>query len=523
MEIKNYCKIIIIFSRRNRKLLLAFLLGVGIVVLFALPSWALDREIMTQTAQNMSNIEAWWDNLWQNTFNPPPPEFNPDSIANGEGLEGATNLSIYAFAYPARLVLTIGLFGWIFQYGYKVYESKEIAETTNVFFKMFFPLFLAILLLANYGGNARLLAYAFRDISNSWSEGIMELSIADINLRTALQDQLVTEDAKEAILQKWEACAAMPQPEVALPSPYRPSISDSQNPPPEAINPPSNSDSNTPLPPPPPLGEAQTLPITLEQRQAYDYLDCLRELSYYAEFEIGRADEERKCANLVCKTFKNLYKIVFNVANTTYEQELTKRLDEDVLDSPVAQAELQRVREARLDPNAAENEDLDAEMFAMSAEELIASLGEPNKKAFFASQWLYMSFLELAMFLSALFAPIYIAFSMIPGKQSMLGSWIIQNFTIAFARFAYFAIAGVFAVQRADPTNLSSVMDQTFFLTLGIFAPAISFSAAAVGGLAAAFSYRTMAIGSVATVAGAFSGAAATISYSMARNVDKRR
>jgi hypothetical protein len=522
MLINSHQQINLFFSRRNQKLLLAFCLGIAIVFLMAFPSWGLDRDIISQTSQNMNYIEAWWDNLWESTFNPPPLEYDPEAIANGEGFEGATNLSIYAFAYPARLVMLIGLFWWIFQYGYKIYESKGMTETSHIFFKMFFPFFLAILLLANYGGNARLLAYAFRDISNSWSEGILDLSMADINLRTALQDQLITEDAKEEIVQRWESCEAMPQPEVALPSPFRPSVSDNAPLPPEAANPPSNGDS-APLPPPPSLSEAQALPITLEQRQAYDYLDCVRELSYYAELEINRADEERACAGLVCRTFKNLYKVVLNVANVTYEQELTKRLDEDVLDSPVAQAELDRVREAQLDPDAAENENINAEMFAISADDLVSSLRNPDKKVFFASQWMYMSTLELAMFLSALFAPIYIAFSMIPGKQDMLGYWFLQSLTIALARFGYFAIIGVFAVQRADPTNLSSVMDQTFFLTLGIFAPAISFTAATVGGIAAAFAYRGAVVGSVGVVVGAFSGAAATIGYSMARNGDKRR
>lgn len=517
-------------GRRNRRLIIAFLLGIGIVVLSAVPSRALDSEILNQTAHNMVHIEAWWDDLWENTFNPPPLDASPSSIANGEGMEGSTNLSLYAFAYPARLVLTIGVFGWIFQYGYKIYESKGVADTTNIFFKMFFPFFIAVLLLADYGGNARMLAYAFRDISNSWSDGILELSIADINLRTALQDQLLTEDAKEAILQRWEACAAMPQPEVALPSPYRPTSL-----PPQAANPPTNSDPNTSLPPPPPedgnssfppvppVSQGETAPITLEQRQAYDYLDCLRNLSFYTKSELERAEQEQRCAGVGCRVFKNLYRLAYSVAITSYEQELESRLTEDGLVDPGTRAELEALHEARIAPDQAETLGIDAELFYMDTKEFMAFLMSPGKNAFFASQWMYMSFLELALFLMALLAPIYVAFSMIPGKRGMLGAWVIQSFTVAFARFAYFAIIGVFAVQRENPSNLAAVLDQTFFLTLGIFAPMISFSGAAIGGLAAASSYKSAAVGAGTAVLGTASGVAATTAHTIARSLDKKR
>lgn len=403
-------------------------------------------------------------------------------------------------------------------------EAKGAIEGSQVFLKMFFPIFVAMILLANQAANSRVLAYGLRDLSNFWANGVMDLTITDFNVRAAIQDQLVTEDAKEEIVQKWETCAAMPQPEVVIPSIYRPAvISDEPRLPPGASNPPSNGNPNAPVPPPPSLSDAQTLPISLEQRQVYDYLDCLAELSYYSEVQLAEADEARKCGNFVCRTFKNFYKIISNVASVTYEQEITRRLDEEVLNAPETQTELDRLRAERLDPDAAENQDIEATNFGVSAENLIANITSPSKNFLYFTQWMWISFLELAMFLSALFAPIFIAASIIPGKQNMFLFWLIETMTISLAKLAYIIIIAIVAVQLADPSNISQVFDNTFFMSLGVFAPAVSFAVVSAGGIAAASSFRTQTIGSIAMIAGTVSGAAATIGYSLARNLDKRR
>ena len=136
---------------------------------------------------------------------------------------------------------------------------------------------------------------------------------------------------------------------------------------------------------------------------------------------------------------------------------------------------------------------------------------------------MWVSTLEMAQFLLALFAPIFIALSIIPGKQNMFSFWLIEFLTIGLAKMAYTIVIGIVAIQLANPDNGAISFDNTFFMTLGIFAPAGSFAVVASGGLAAASSFKSQSVGAVAIVAGTLSSGAATIAYAMSRAYDKRR
>ena len=510
----------------NKKSIFIVILALILVLIFALPILAQEREILLRTSRNMVEIEAWWDKLWDTTFNPPPISAPTSSIADNTGIENTTNLSLYAFVNPVRFLLAIGLTFWLFNFGFKMYEAKGMAQGIHNFFQLFLPVLIAILFLSRQAVYSRILAYGLRDIANSWSNGVMELTIADFNVRTAIQDALVTEDAKELIVQKWETCQAMPQPEVTIPGIYRPGrVSTSERLPPGAENPPIGDGGNTPppLPPPPPVAESDTLPLTIEQRQVYDYLDCLRELSYFAEAELYRAEEERLCSGFVCQSFKTLYTVFFNIGTVTYEEELSKRLDEEVLSNPSTVAELDRMREERLDPNISEEVDSQLQDLALNSEEFLGNIVNPSKPFLYFTQWMWISALEMALFLLALFAPMFIAVSMIPNRQNLFNVWLIEFLTIGLAKLAYMTIIAIVAVQLADPQNFSMVLDNTFFMSLGIFAPAVSFAVVTTGGIAAAFSYSNQSVGAVAVAGSAFSGAFATLGYTLARNYDKRR
>ena len=514
-----------IYQRFKAKIFLSIcILAIVILLLFLTsPVLAQDREILLRTSQNMTNIEAWWDRLWESTFNPPPLSVSTDGISDTTGLENSTNLSMYAFVNPVRFFIAIGVVCWIAHFGWKMSESREIAGSIHTFLLLFFPIFVAVIFLSDQALYSRVLAYGLRDISNTWSNGVMNLTIADFNVRSAIQDMLVTEDAKEIIVQKWETCQAMPQPEVVIPSIYRPGrVGNTALPPPGAENPPTNGGNNT-LPPPPPISETEALPITLEQRQVYDYLECLQELSYFAETKLNEADNERRCGNLICKTFKTLYKVFYNIGTVTYEQELSDRLSDDTLNDSETINELDRIRARQLDPDAADNVDVQIEDLAMDSEQFVANLTNPSKPLLYFSQWMWISILELAMFLNGLFAPIFIAISTIPGKQNMFAFWLIENLTIALGKLAYIVIIAVVAVQLTDPTNFNLALDNTFFMTLGIFAPAVSFAVVTAGGIAAATSFSGQSVGAAAIAGSAMSGVAATVTYSLARSFDKRR
>ena len=134
---------------------------------------------------------------------------------------------------------------------------------------------------------------------------------------------------------------------------------------------------------------------------------------------------------------------------------------------------------------------------------------------------MWISFLELAMFLNGLFAPMFFAVAIIPGKDKMAMLFIHEFLTIGLAKMAYVVVIGIVAVYNSSPN--ANLLDNIFFMSLGIFAPAVSFAVVTVGGLGAASSYRSQSTGAIAAVGGLVSSGAATIAYSMARSADKRR
>ena len=473
-----------IFKSQHKLPLL--LLAIALVLAIAMPAMA-QRDILTTTQNNINNTEIWWDQLWESTFNPTPVVVN-GGVASAAGLENTTNLSLYAFVNPTRLLLGIGLIFWLFSFGYKMVESKTVAQSTHSLLKLFVPVFIALLFLANQATYSRVLAYGMRDLVNSWSEGVMNLQVTDFSVREALQDRLVTEDAKEEVARKFAACNAMDKPEVIIPSLVRPDTSDPDIP-----------------------------PITPAQRKVYDYLECLDELSAYAQEKLDAADAERQCSGSVCRIYKSFLNIFLNVSANAYDYEAAKRLYGE---TPTDQASIDKLAEIRqrLDSSLEKRDEF---LNPEAVDQFVASLSSPSKPFLYFTQWMWVSTLELAMFLLALFAPMFIALSVIPGRQNMFNFWLIEYLTIGLAKMAYTIVIGIVAVQLASSD--SGFIDNTFFMSLGIFAPAVSFAVVASGGLAAASSFRSQSTGAVALAAGTLSTGAATIAYSMSRAYDKRR
>ena len=139
------------FNHKHKLVLL--LLAVSLVLVFELPAMA-QRDILNTTSQNISNSQIWWDRLWESTFNPAPITIG-NGVASAAGIENTTNLSLYAFVNPTRFILGIGLIFWLFSFGYKMIESKTVAQSTHTFIKLFVPVFIALLFLANQATYSR--------------------------------------------------------------------------------------------------------------------------------------------------------------------------------------------------------------------------------------------------------------------------------------------------------------------------------------------------------------------------------
>ena len=417
------------------------LLAVIACLTVVLPAAA--QNVLPVTLNSMQESEQWWDQLWVDTFDP----------------NNAGNISVYSFTTAVRFVIMLGTIAWLYQYGQKLVEAKGLANSINAFTQSFFPIVLAIIFLSNQGFYSRFLAYGLRDMVNSWSEGVMQQQVNGLTVRSALSDQLIAQDTKEAIALQAQKCMQMPQPAVALPSPTRP-----------------EPDLNNPL--------------TIQQQQAYDYLECLQKLKDFAQ---KKKDEVSGVwpfvQRFIDKSLNSLQQVI--------DLEAEKRTTGSI-------------------PNAVD--------FTFGLADYVAGLGATAAYGPVLSftQWLWMSFLEMAMWLLALFAPMFVAMSIIPGRQNMFFFWLIAFMTIGLAKVAYIIVIGVVAAQLSDQTTLLS-SDMRFPMALGLFAPGVSFAVVTGGGIAAALSFRGQSIAVTGAAASVVSGTVASIGYSLFRYSDKHR
>ena len=521
--------------RRKRKVskikfvLVSSILAISLVLSFALPAMSQSNSMLNSSAQRISNTEIWWDNLWSATFNPPPitvdssdaptaivdvPDLPPAPSLPGSPIPvpslppigdptnlpapppvvnsnaGGNNLSLYFFTSATRTILAIALIGWLFSYGRAMIESPTMAQGIHTFFKLFTPVILALVFISNQGYYSRILAQGMRSMVNSWSEGVMNLTITDYSIRAAIQDQLITENVKQEIVRQFNTCEAINPPEVALPGATRPT----------------------------PGSGAE---ITDAQRKNYEYLECLGRVQEYAQEQLDIAERERLCSNNFCKAYRKLADAITGVSAGIKKLEEFRRTNADKLDDPEIQQELQFIRERVGFSQLGFDISQGNTGFLKDSKEIIISLTNPDQAFLYFTQWMWISFLELAMFLNGLFAPMFFAVSMIPGKDKMVNVFLVEFLTIGLAKMAYVLIIGLVAVQQSSPSAL--ITDNAFFMSLGIFAPLVSMTIVTIGGLGAAGSYRSQSVGAIAAVGGLASSGAATIAYSMSRAMDKRR
>lgn len=430
-------------------------LAIAICLLVVLPARA--QEVLQTTLTNMQESEQWWDKLWKDTFAPSPTDLR-------------TSISIYTFATAVRFILAIGGIFWLFQYGQKMAESRGMPQILTTNTQFFIPVIMAVIFLANQGLYSRLLAYGLRDVVNSWSNGVLSMQISGNNIRSALADQLVTQDSKDVIALQAQKCMQMPQPAVALPSATRPAPD------------PDNS-------------------LTIQQVQAYSYLDCVQKLGDLAEYKKQEA-LTTTCSSIpgvnnACGLFLRFIEKTKASAVRVYETEVEK-FTKGGFPNPFAPS--------------------------LGMSDFLAGTGATVAYGPILSftQWLWTNFLEMAMWLDALFAPLFIAVSIIPGRQNMFGTWLISFLTIGLAKLAYVIVIGIVAVQLSAQTTLFA-SDLRFPMALGLFAPGVSFAVVTGGAIAAASSFRSQSTAVVGAVASTVSGAVATLSYSLSRYSDQRR
>ena len=431
------------------------------VLVVVSPVLANGNELLGITKNTMMETEAWWDRLWQDTFDP---------------REASANISMYSFVGPVRFVIGIGLIFWLADYGKKMVHSKGMAQNVLVFSESFLPVVLLVLFLQSQGLYSRVLAYGLRDLVNSWSNGVLEQQIAGVTLNSALSEQLLVEATKNQIRGQAQKCLMMPRPEVILPSATRPA-------------------------------PAPDNPLTTEQEQAYSYLECLEKLVAF----IDRKEEEALAAEVCsggCRFFQELMQGLSFAASAGFAGDVSLRTGEQV--------------DTILENQGQIDESLEDDYRTMV--DFVKNLEKNGWMYIFSvTQWMYVSFLEMSLWLNGLLAPMFVALSLIPGKQKMFYYWLIEYLTIGIAKFAYVALVGVVAVQISTSSIVILTQDQRFFMALGAFAPGVSFAFAAAGGIAAAMSFRSQSVGAIATVSSVATGSLISVAYTFSRYADKRR
>ena len=245
-------------------------------------------------------------------------------------------------------------------------------------------------------------------------------------------------------------------------------------------------------------------PLTTEQEQAYSYLECLEKLVAFIERQEEEALNSQACSG-GCEFFVTLMKALGQAAYTGLSAEAAMRVQD--YDPVLTEEEIESLEDDyRTMADFVKNLEKNGWMYVFS---LI--------------QWFWISFLEMTMWLNALFAPIFVSLSLIPGKQKMFSFWLIEYLTIGLARFAYVALIGVVAIQISTSSTVILSQDQRFFMALGAFAPGVSFAVVVTGGIAAASSFRSQAVGTASVVSSALTGSMVTVAYSFSRYADRRR
>ncbi len=432
-------------------------LVVAIMVGLILSEPVVANEILQTTRDSMRESQAWWDDLWKETF-------DPTTISG--------NISMYSFAGPTRFLIGVGLIFWVADYGRKMASSQGLAQSLLIFSESFLPIVLILLFLFNQGVYSRALAYGLRDIVNSWSDGVLTQQIAGKTISSALEEQLLVEEVKNEIRQQAFKCMQMPRPEVILPSATRPA--------PDPDN-----------------------PLTIQQEQLYEYFECLEKLIIFIEQKEQEATGTEACSG-GCEFFKNVTKELITAFKVGLEGDLRHSIEK-------SQGEW-----TEIDPVL--------ENTYRTTKDVMQNLEKKGWMSIFTViQWIWISFLETAMWLNGLFAPLFIALSLIPGKQKMFSFWLIQFLTIGIAKFAYVVLIGVVAVQISTSSTVILTSDQRFFMALGAFAPGVSFALALSGGIAAVSSFKNQSVGAASVASSALTGSIISVAYTFSRYADKRR
>jgi hypothetical protein len=442
-----------------------------ISLIIVLPSLAADdssTSMLKASLDNMQQTEGWWDNQWKISF-------DPSQTATGTG-----SLSDYVYAKIAQYFIMMALIFWIVKFLF--IAASLVDRGPKYVFQGAAPFLIGVVLLivlmSNNGEKVKGICLDLRNILNSWPKALMGAQVADSTVRGALTDVLVTDKAQLRISFYAQQCA------------------------------PQMTKGIAPLPATRPTDPAEIEKLSKAEQQGYAFEDCMKTLQAVAQEELTKADSA--CTNGFAPGG-------FGSQSSPDACSMLKRFSAKTTEtiSSVLKTEVDKLSSGQ-DVNY---------LFSQTAFlDFIAGIGASAayRPLLNATQSLFISFLELALFLTAISSLIMVPTALIPGRSNISISWFIVFLTVGLAKLMYVIVLGSVALQMSqDQTLLFS--DMRFPIALGVAAPLVSLAVVTAGGFAAASSFTGSTLSFVSGATVFLSSAGGSISSALSRYSHSRR
>ncbi len=445
-----------------------WVIALAICLAVALPSFGLGADVVQSSLDNMKQVEAYWDQLWRSTFLDDQPT----------GVSGASQGS-YMFSAVVHWFLALSLLFWVVRM--LLQSGQMMSMNLPGLLQSLSPFLLSVLvvsvLLSNNAVLAREIPWQMRANINTWRNGLMEASITDLTIRGALKDVFTTKEASDRITAEAQKCAQMPQPATVLPSPTRPT------------------------------DKATLDKLTLSQQQAYNFIDCMNKLKEVAQTEQEKS-QSAICSNVpgvnqLCGFFGRFMAKTVNSINEATENQIKRIQQGDYAGAAW-----------NFTPQGAQG------VLADFLGGVVATAG--FKSVLNAIQWVFISMMELGLWVDGLVAPIMVATALVPGQLNLVVAWAISFLTIGLSQLTYTVVVGAVALGLAQTTTYFA-SDLRFEMAMGVFAPLVCTAVLTGGGIAAARAFTGQAIGITTAAVSTITGISSAIFQAAGRLAYARR
>lgn len=463
-------------QNQNKVLLLAFLLSLGWVLLTAHPAWGKESlnynglDYLQRITDNITKTAAWWDDLWDGTF-------DPDNAGN--------TINNRAVMDVVRYVLLAGFITWSWKIGRKIFErGSDISDWV----KFIIPVVLVSFFLANSGQAIYHTAHGMRQIVNAAPAVVAKAQVSGFNVRLAINDALFSQVTRTVISQEAKKCAQLHLPGVNLTEEEKTLIGLKKQGRRQDVS--------------RQVGRGLTGEeiATVYKQASMNQLQCLQSLDVFIQ-------DQKKIIKDGCPDCKTALELTERSQEAA--QEAIKRNMEGlaVKGFDIAASAAYKTALFAINPGLAL-----AEMIAPDWQQVLTEIA-------MMMAWIFIAGQELSLLLAALLGPIAFALGTIPSGQNAIIEWLLFFARVLLVRLAYVILIGFVAVMLAGVAATPLI----FPLFFGIFAPYIAYKAVNEGVGLAGDAFRSKATGVATAGAGIVTGGLITLNSVMQTRAMRNR